>query len=91
MKWWEREAREETSYRELVYEAWADWQAAMNYFETVKDPELVDFAIYDLEAARRKYMYMLGQVRKDEAGKAVPLAVPEAPAAEAVSAGSQQA
>ena len=68
MKWWEREAREETSYRELVYEAWADWQAAMNYFETVKDPELVDFAIYDLEAARRKYMYMLGQVRKDEAG-----------------------
>ena len=49
----------------MVYEAWADWQAAMNYFETVKDPELVDFAIYDLEAAKKKYLYLLGLLRQE--------------------------
>jgi hypothetical protein len=31
----------------------------VKYFESAKDPELVDFAIYEMEAARRKYMFLL--------------------------------
>jgi len=47
----------------LVHEAREEWQTALNYFENVSDPELVDFAIYRVEAARRKYMYLLKQAR----------------------------
>jgi len=51
----------DAEYIEKVREAWTQWQAAQNYFENVSDPELVDFAIYDLEASRRRYIYMLKQ------------------------------
>ena len=27
--------------------------------ESVSDPELMDYAIYDMETARRKYMFLL--------------------------------
>lgn len=30
-----------------------------NYFNHATDPDLVDFAIYDIEASRRKYAYLL--------------------------------
>lgn len=42
------------------------WHAAQNFFENVSDPDLVDFAIYDMEAARRRYMYMLKRMRVGE-------------------------
>lgn len=45
--------------REEVSKALRAWQDAVKYFEGVKDPELVDFAIYEMEAARRKYMFLL--------------------------------
>lgn len=45
--------------REEVNGALRAWQDAVKYFESVRDPELVDFAIYEMEAARRKYMFLL--------------------------------
>lgn len=47
--------------REEVAKALREWQDTVKYFENVKDPELVDFAIYEMEAARRKYMFLLKQ------------------------------
>ena len=35
------------------------WQEARRYFENVSDTDLVDYAIYEAEAARRKYMLLL--------------------------------
>lgn len=60
------QAREaiDPEYLDKVHEAWLQWQAAQNYFENVSDPDLVDYAIYDLEAARRRYIYMLKQVER---------------------------
>jgi hypothetical protein len=46
-----------------IKKAFDEWQAAQNYFQNVADPDLVDFAIYDLEAAKRRYMYMLKKMR----------------------------
>lgn len=43
-----------------------EWKRAVRYFESVNEPELVDFAIYEMEAARRKYMFLLRHAR-DEA------------------------
>lgn len=42
-----------------VAKALREWQDAVRYFENVRDPDLVDFAIYEMEAARRKYMFLL--------------------------------
>ena len=36
-----------------VKKAYADLKAAENYFDNVADPDLVDFAIYDIEAAKK--------------------------------------
>ncbi|BDG61960.1 YaaL family protein [Caldinitratiruptor microaerophilus] len=52
---------------QLVRKALEEWQAAQAHFDAVagaSDPDLVDHAIYHLEAARRKYMYLLKQVQK---------------------------
>ncbi len=55
---------ESDSYTDEVRQAYAEWQAAANYFDNVADPDLVDFAIFDMEAARKKYSYMLKKARK---------------------------
>lgn len=34
------------------------------YFNSVKDPNLVDYAIYMEEAAKAKYVYLLNKARK---------------------------
>lgn len=44
---------------EAVAEARAEWLNARRYFECVSEPDLVDQAIYSMEAAERKYMYLL--------------------------------
>ncbi len=44
---------------DAVEEARAEWVSARRYFECVSEPDLVDQAIYSMEAAERKYMYLL--------------------------------
>ncbi len=51
----------------LLYEvrlALQDMNDAQNYFNSISDPELVDYALYEVEAARRKYEYLLRQARR---------------------------
>jgi len=50
-----------------VERARRDWLAAQTYFQSVSDPELVDHAIHLVEAAERKYIYLLRQARLDAA------------------------
>ncbi|MCL4423990.1 MAG: YaaL family protein [Firmicutes bacterium] len=54
------------SLEEVIADAHQEWLAAQNYFENVSDPELVDHAIYLLEAAERKYVYLLRQARTSD-------------------------
>lgn len=51
------------SLHESVDQAKRDWLCARAYFEQVTDPDLVDYAIYQVKAAERRYMYLLGQAR----------------------------
>ena len=53
------ERREDRAYREQVQHALEDWKKATAYFESVSDPELVDYAVYDMEAAKQRYIYLL--------------------------------
>lgn len=44
-----------------IFEALQAWKDAERFFETANGSELIDCAIYDMEAARRKYMFLLRQ------------------------------
>jgi len=50
---------------EQVLKAMEQWQKAQRYFESVSDTDLVDYAIYEAEAARRKYMLLLKRYAKE--------------------------
>lgn len=52
------------SYADEVKRAYSELKAAENYFDNVDDPDLIDFAIYGLEAAKKKYAYMLKKARQ---------------------------
>jgi len=48
-----------------VLRAMEQWQVAQRYFESVSDTDLVDYAIYEAEAARRKYILLLKRYAKE--------------------------
>jgi len=54
---------EEQELVKSVQQAMKEWYTAQQYFESVSDPELVDYAVYSLEASRKKYMYLLKKAR----------------------------
>ena len=49
-----------------VLRAMEQWQEAQRYFESVSDTDLVDYAIYEAEAARRKYMLLLRRYAEEQ-------------------------
>ncbi|MDD2397962.1 MAG: YaaL family protein [Tissierellia bacterium] len=42
-----------------------EWEDAKNIFENVSQPDLVDYAIYKVEAAEQKYIYLLKQFKSN--------------------------
>lgn len=42
-----------------------EWQTSWEYFNQVKDPKLIDYAIYAQEASKAKYMYLLNEAKKN--------------------------
>lgn len=48
----------------LVWQAQRELEAARAYFESVSDPDLVDHACYLLEAAQKRYSYVLRLARQ---------------------------
>ncbi len=53
-------------YVAAVNQAWKQWQLAKEYFNNVSDPELVDHAIYRLEAAQLHYTYLLKKAKEHQ-------------------------
>lgn len=43
----------------LINDALMEWKAAVDYFEQVTDPEMVDHAIYRISAAKCRYEYLV--------------------------------
>lgn len=54
---------EEEKLIALIRKAEDDWHSAEARFNQAVDPDLVDHAIYDIMAARSKYMYLLKAVK----------------------------
>lgn len=56
---------QECSMITLVEKARTEWEDAKVFFNEAQDPALVDHAIYAMEAAERKYMYLLKEARQE--------------------------
>ena len=54
-----RRVREEDALLATLKTAREDWLGAKNLFECAADPQLVEYAVYQMEASRRRYMYLL--------------------------------
>lgn len=40
-----------------------EWEDAKNIFENVTNPDLIDYAIYNVDAAEKRYTYLLKQIK----------------------------
>jgi hypothetical protein len=56
-----------SEYTDDALKALDEWHAAENYFNSINDPDLVEYALYELEAARRKYEYLMRKLRNGDA------------------------
>lgn len=49
---------------DAVEQARQEWMAAQSYYNSVTDRDLVDHAVFLMQAAEKKYMYLLKQARR---------------------------
>ena len=49
---------------EAVEQAHREWEAAQAFFEMATDPDLVDYAIFRVQAAQKRFSYLLRQARE---------------------------
>jgi hypothetical protein len=47
-----------------IKEAHEEWRNAEKYFQDATDPDLIDYAIYRVEAAKTRYTYLLKVARE---------------------------
>lgn len=40
-----------------------NWEDAKNVFENVTNPDLIDYAIYNVDATEKRYTYLLKQIK----------------------------
>lgn len=57
----------EAEYTREAMRALEAWHAAESYFNSVSDPDLIEYAMYEVEAARRKYEYLMRKLRSGDA------------------------
>lgn len=57
-------APERSTLLAAVEDARREWLMARTYFDNVTDPRLVDYAIYSIGAAEKRYMYLLDEARR---------------------------
>lgn len=50
---------------DVVEQARQEWLAAQSYYNSVTDKDLVDHAVYLMQAAEKKYIYLLKQARRN--------------------------
>jgi hypothetical protein len=60
----EEELSEMEKLQAEIEQAHQEWAIAQQHMNHVSDPELIDHAIYHLEAAERKYGYLLREAKR---------------------------
>lgn len=57
---------EEQEILNQIRKAHAEWQTAINLFNYSTDPDMVEYGIYNIEAAEKKYVCLLKRARKEK-------------------------
>jgi hypothetical protein len=60
-----RESKTLSDLSAVVQQAKREWLDAEHYYNTVTDQDLVDHAVYLMQAAEKKYMYLLKIARQE--------------------------
>lgn len=55
---------QQTALATAVERAHREWVTARSFFDNVSDPRLVDYAIYSIGAAEKRYMFLLDEARR---------------------------
>ncbi|WZL73413.1 YaaL family protein [Clostridiaceae bacterium 35-E11] len=55
---------EEDKMIDTIRSAHEEWRNAEDFFQNVTEPDLVDYAIYRVEAARTRYTYLMKLARE---------------------------
>ena len=55
---------ESDRFLEAISEAYREWKNAESFFDNVSDPLLIDHAIYRIEAAKARYVYLLKEAKE---------------------------
>jgi hypothetical protein len=50
---------------DVIEQARQEWLSAQSYYNSVSDSDLVDHAVYTMQAAEKKYMYLLKKARRE--------------------------
>lgn len=50
----------------LIKQAHKEWQAALNNFNYCYEDDMIDFSIYNIEAAEKKYVCLLKRARQEK-------------------------
>ena len=50
---------------DAVEQARREWLCAQNYYNSVSDADLIDHAVYLMQAAEKKYTYLLKKARNE--------------------------
>lgn len=61
-----KELTEEEEIVNKLREAFEEWKKKEIYFESVTEPDLIDHAIYEIEASKIKYIYFLKKAKKKD-------------------------
>lgn len=69
-KWFSLESSEDESgkysLQQLTQEACSDLKKAHELLNWVTDPDMVEYAIYSLKAAEKRYDYMIKQIKNQQ-------------------------
>ncbi len=55
---------EEKNLIEMIKEAHTEWKNSEKYFNDATDPDLIDYAIFKVEANRTKFRYLIKQAKE---------------------------
>ncbi|MBM7615564.1 YaaL family protein [Alkaliphilus hydrothermalis] len=61
----EEEVDENQEFVNIINKAHEEWRNAEQLFQNVSDPDLIDHAIYKVEAARSRYVYLLKKAKEE--------------------------
>lgn len=56
---------QEETLPEIIQQAKRDWDTAKVYYNNVSDTDLIDHAVYLLQAAEKKYIYLIKKAKAE--------------------------